>query len=130
MSALVAVLQILTALGMAGYWLIWFNTRHDEPWLPAGYLEHERVFVWPDSVTAVLLLVSAIGSLSGWSGSAVTSYVAAGMLLFLSIIDTAYFVQHGMLRRDRGGAGNGFILLATAGVAVASIAQHARDGLG
>lgn len=125
MNILLAIVQILTALGTLAFWATWFREEHHETWLPPGYVEHERVFVWPDGVTAALLLVSGIGTLAGWPGAAITSYIAAGMLLFLALIDGAYFLQHGMLRRERGGAVNLAVLILTTTVAFGSIAYHA-----
>ncbi len=36
--------------------------------------------------------------------------VAAGMMLFLAIIDATYFVQQGMFSRERGGVGNALLV--------------------
>jgi hypothetical protein len=124
MTVAVAVVQVLTALGLLGFWVRWFRQTHAEPWQPVGHVEYERVFVWPDSVAAVLLLISGAGALAGWSGAAVTSYVAAGMLLFLAIIDTAYYLQHKLLRLENGGAENLAILVTTTVVAFTSITHH------
>ena len=103
---LVAAIQILAALGIAGFWVTWFRTEHDEPWLPTGYLEHERCFVYPDSVLAVLMVVSAILLILGNALGERLALVCGGMMLFLVVIDTAYFVQNGMFAREKGGAGN------------------------
>jgi hypothetical protein len=32
--------------------------------------------------------------------------VCGGMMLFLLVIDTAYFIQNGMFAKEKGGAGN------------------------
>ena len=58
---IVAAIQILAAIGIARFWTTWLRTEHQEPWLPTGYVEHERCFVYPDSVLAILMVVSAIG---------------------------------------------------------------------
>ena len=59
-ARIVAAVQILTAIGIARFWITWLRTEHEEPWLPVGYVEHERCFVYPDSVLAALMVVAAI----------------------------------------------------------------------
>jgi hypothetical protein len=114
---LVAGAQVLAALLIAGFWLTWFRQPHTEPWLPAGYVEHERVFVFPDSVLALVLLVSAVLLVLEEQLGRSLALVAGGMLTFLGVIDLAYFAQHGMFRREREGVLNlalvvGVLLLA------------------
>ena len=57
---IVAAVQILVAMGIARFWTTWLRAEHEEPWLPTGYVEHERCFVYPDSVLAALMVVAAI----------------------------------------------------------------------
>ncbi len=102
----VAVLSVGTAIGIVVFWVGWLRTTHDEPWLPAGYVEHERAFVLPDGVLAVLLGSSAVLSVVEVGLGASLALVAAGMLLFLGLIDTAYFLRTGLFARERGGCGN------------------------
>ena len=103
---LVAAAQILTALGTIRFWIVWFRTGHREPWLPVGYVEHERVFVFPDSVLSTLLLVSAALLFLEHPLGPRLSLVCGGMMLFLTIIDVAYFAQHRMFARARNGREN------------------------
>lgn len=100
------LLQILTGVGILVFWVTWFRKNHTESWLPPGFVEHERAFVVPDSVLAALLIISGSLEISG-SGHAVrVAYLAAGMMTFLGLIDLTYFVQNGLVSRERGGAGN------------------------
>jgi hypothetical protein len=103
---IIAAVQILTAIGIAGFWITWLRTEHLEPWLPTGYVEHERCFVYPDSVLAALMVVSAILLLLGHGLGERLTLVCGGMMLFLTVIDTAYFLQNGMFAREKGGAGH------------------------
>lgn len=103
---LVAGAEVLAALLIAGFWLTWFRQPHTEPWLPTGYVEHERVFVFPDSVLALVLLTSAVLLILEERLGGSLALVAGGMLTFLGVIDLAYFAQHGMFRREREGALN------------------------
>lgn len=114
---LIAAWQTITALGIAAFWLTWFREEHAEPWLPQGYVEHERVFVFPDSVLALLLAASAVLQVAEEPVGASLALVCAGMLTFLGVIDAAYFAQHGMFARSRGGVINGGIIVSTLALA-------------
>ena len=103
---IVAVVQILVALGIIQFWVKWFRTEHNEPWLPTGYTLHERCFVYPDSVLAVLMVASAILLILGNSLGERLTLVGGGMILFLVVIDTAYFLQNGMFAKGKGGGEN------------------------
>ncbi len=103
---LLAALEIATALGIAHFWITWFRTEHREVWLPVGYVEHERVFVFPDTILSTLLVTAAALLLTGKPAGATLSLVCGGMMLFLAVIDVAYFAQHGMFARERNGLEN------------------------
>lgn len=103
-ARIVAAVQILVAIGIIRFWATWLRTEHEEPWLPTGYVEHERCFVYPDSVLATLMIVAAILLFFGSSLGERLSLVCGGMMLFLTVIDTAYFLQNGMFAKERGGA--------------------------
>lgn len=103
---IVAIMQLITSAGIIRFWIIWFRTEHKEPWLPPGYMEHERTFVYPDSVMSVLLIISAVLLFLEKPLGASLTLVCGGMMLFLTIIDIAYFAQHGLFAKDKGGAEN------------------------
>jgi hypothetical protein len=121
---LVAVLQIGTAIGIVVFWVTWLRTAHDEPWLPVGFVEHERAFVLPDSVLALLLGVSAVLQFLDHELGGPLALIAAGMLLFLGLIDAAYFARTGLFARDRGGIGNAAIVVWMLLLAVLLLARH------
>lgn len=106
----VAGLMLVTAIAIAGFWFTWSRERHDEPWLPKGYVEHEEVFVFPDAVLALVLAVSALLLLLGKPLGRSLALVTGGMLTFLGVIDLAYFARHGMFARQRGGLLNAGIV--------------------
>ena len=110
-TRIVAAVQILTAIGIAGFWITWLRTEHQEPWLPVGYVEHERCFVYPDSVLAALMVVAAILLLLGHALGERLTLVCGGMMLFLTVIDTAYFLQNGMFSKEKGGAGHRLLII-------------------
>ena len=103
---IVAAAQIIMAAGIIRFWIMWFRTGHTEPWLPAGYMEHERTFVYPDSVMSILMLISAVLLFLDKPLGASLSLVCGGMMLFLTIIDIAYFMQHNLFAKERGGVEN------------------------
>ncbi len=103
-ARIVAAVQILVAIGIVRFWMTWLRTEHEEPWLPTGYVEHERCFVYPDSVLATLMVVAAILLFLGSALGERLSLVCGGMMLFLTVIDTAYFLQNGMFAKEKGGA--------------------------
>ena len=108
----IAGLELAAALGIAAFWTTWFRGRHDEEWLPEGYVQHERVFVFPDSALAVLLVASAILLVNDHPLGRSLSLVCAGMLAFLGILDAAYFWQTGLFARERGGGLNAAVVVA------------------
>jgi len=103
---IVAVTQIIMAVGIIRFWIIWFRKEHKEAWLPPGYIEHERTFVYPDSVLSLLMIISAILLFLEKPLGASLTLVCGGMMLFLTVIDIAYFAQHGLFAKERGGVGN------------------------
>ena len=115
---IIAGLELATALGVAAFWMTWFRERHDEEWLPEGYVQHERVFVFPDSALAVLLVASAILLVNDHPVGGSLSLVCAGMLAFLGILDAAYFWQTGLFAKERGGGLNAAVVVAMLALAV------------
>lgn len=118
-----AALQLVAALSIAGFWLTWPREAHDEAWLPTGYVEHEQVFVFPDTVLAITLVVSAVLLVLEEPLGESLALVAAGMLTFLGVIDLAYFAKHGMFRAERGGPLNAGIVVGVLLLAVISFVR-------
>jgi hypothetical protein len=57
-------------------------------------------------VLAVLMLVSATLLILGNALGERLALVCGGMMLFLVVIDTAYFLQNGMFAKEKDGAAN------------------------
>ena len=114
----VAALELLAAVGIAAFWVTWFREDHGQAWLPPGYVQHERVFVFPDALLAVLLVVSAGLLVAGEPLGHSLSLVCAGMLAFLGIIDGAYFWQTGLFARERGGVANAAVVIGVLALSV------------
>lgn len=99
----VAALLVLGALVFFAYWIIWFRQSHDQSWLPPGYREHESPFVFSDTMLALLLLATAVLLVLEEPIGEHLALVAGGMLVFLGILDTAYFWKTGMFAPEREG---------------------------
>lgn len=108
----VAGLMVLGALIFAAFWVTWFRQEHDQAWLPAGYRDHEFPFVFSDTVLALLLLTAAILLVFEEPLGESLALVAGGMLVFLGILDAAYFWRTGMFAPAHEGYANLAIVLA------------------
>ena len=121
----VAGLELIAAAAIAGFWLTWSREPHDEPWLPAGYVEHEQVFMFPDTVLALTLVASAALLVFEEPLGRSLALVAAGMLMFLGVIDLAYFARHGMFTLERGGLLNAGIVFGVLLLALILVVRYA-----
>jgi hypothetical protein len=121
----IAVLEVVAALLITGFWLMWFREDHDEPWLPAGYVEHEAPFVVSDAALAVVLVSSAVLLVLEEPLGESLALVAGGMLGFLGLLDAAYFHRTGLLRRARGGILNAALVIAVLALSIVLIVRFA-----
>lgn len=103
-------LQLATSLGIVVFWIWWLRAEHDESTWPPGYRRHEQAFVLPDGMLAIMLVASSLASLGNIELASPLALVAAGMMLFLALIDLAYFAQQGMFAVARGGVGNAILV--------------------
>jgi len=100
-------LEVVWALLIIQNWIRMFTTEHDWSNHPVGYWIHEKPFVWPDAVIAVLMLISAWLLYSGdLVNGEKLSLVAAGMTLFLGIIDVVYEIQNDFHKKPLGSIGH------------------------
>ena len=104
--------MVCGALVFATFWVTWFRQAHDQPWLPAGYRDHETPFVFSDTVLALLLVAAAVLLVLEEPLGESLALVAGGMLLFLGILDAAYFWRTGMFRPEHEGWANLAIVIA------------------
>ena len=117
-------LQLATALGIVVFWIWWLRAEHDESAWPPGFRRHEQAFVLPDAVLAILLVASSLASLGNMALGAPLALVAAGMMLFLALIDLAYFAQQGMFAVARGGVGNAILVGWLLSLSVIMVIHH------
>lgn len=117
-------LQLAAALGIVVFWIWWFRAKHDESSWPQGHRQHERAFVVPDLLLACLLVVSSLTSMRDVAQGSRLALIAAGMMLFLAILDATYFVQQGMFERERGGVGNALLVGGLLTLSLVMILHH------
>lgn len=119
----IAGVEVATALGIAAFWLTWFGQAHDAPWLPVGYENHEAPFVYPDTMLAVVLVLAAVLQVTERAAGESLGLVAAGMLLFLGVLDLAYFTRTGLLARERDGLLNAGLVVSVLAVGIVLIVR-------
>ena len=94
-----AVLQIILAIGIVGFWIFFFKVENKNPEKEEWYLKHERSFPLPDlGLVAVCLLVAAVGLIIGDRFGIFFTIVAGGGLMFLGLIDLAFNLQNGLFK--------------------------------
>jgi hypothetical protein len=106
----VAVLEVIAAAGLAAYWATWLRQDHDEPDWPAGYVDHEKPFLYADAAIIGLLVVGAVLQVFEEPAGTSIGLVTGGMLLFLGIIDWAYLARTHMFDRAHHGVINAGIV--------------------
>jgi hypothetical protein len=91
-----AVLAVLTALGIAGFWIAFFTIGLTPAHLPACYLAYEHSFPVPDAALSVTLAVAGVLVLRGRELGRNLGLAAAGGLVFLGILDASFNLQQGV----------------------------------
>lgn len=114
----VAGVEVTTALGITLFWATWFGRPHDEPWLPVGYVDHEAPFVYSDTVLVLVLVAGAVLQIFERSAGDSLGLIAAGMLLFLGVLDLGYFARTGLFAREREGLLNAGLVISVLAVAL------------
>lgn len=104
--------MIGTAIGSVVYWVRWFRMPHDQEWLPAGYVGHERALLYPNVVMDILLVTAAVMTIFQRPNANDVGLLAAGMMGLLAIVDIAYLFDHDLFRTERGGRVNAAMVVA------------------
>ena len=96
---ILAILQIILAVGLVGFWIFFFKVENKNPEKEEWYLKHERSFPLPDlGLIMVCLLIAAAGLLIGERFGIFFTIVAGGGLMFLGLIDFAFNLQNGLFK--------------------------------
>ena len=92
---ILAILQIIFAVGLIGFWIYFFLVENKDPNQEEYYLKHERSFPLPDiGLIAVTLIIAAVGLLSSERFGIFFTIVAGGALMFLGLIDFSFNLQN------------------------------------
>ena len=96
---ILAILQIILAVGLVGFWIFFFKVENKNPEKEEWYLKYERSFPLPDlGLIMVCLLIAAAGLLIGERFGIFFTIVAGGGLMFLGLIDFAINLQNGLFK--------------------------------
>lgn len=96
LKRVIAVLQLLTGVGIILFWVGFFTVGLAPENPPVGYFAFEHSFPLPDSILALALIIAALLLLKGNPLGRPVSLAAAGGLVFLGMVDFSFNVQNGM----------------------------------
>jgi nucleoside-diphosphate-sugar epimerase len=93
-SIIIALLQLLTAVGLLGYWVLFYSVGLAPEELPAGYFAFQNSFTAPDIILALAFVRAATWLLSGDGlrrrrGQGL-SLACGGAMLFLGMLDISF----------------------------------------
>ncbi|MDD5398577.1 MAG: hypothetical protein PHU70_05785 [Dehalococcoidia bacterium] len=116
----IAILELLTAVGLILFWILFFTVGMAPKNPPPGYLAYEHSFPVPDGLLSILLLVAGIMLLLNNPLGVNLSLIAAGALLFLGALDISFNIQNGIYKISTGDLiSNAFINLWCVGFGIA-----------
>ena len=98
----IAVLELLTAVGLILFWIGFFTIGLAPKNPPKGYMEYEHSFPLPDGLLAILMLVAGTLLLLNNPWGSHLSLVAAGALVFLGVLDFSFNIQNGVYKISKG----------------------------
>ena len=94
-SILIAVFEILIALGVGGFWIYFFLVENKNLDKSAIYFGYERSFPIPDLLWVVpCLALAAIGLLRNSKWGIVFTIAGGGALIFLGLVDISFNAQN------------------------------------
>ncbi len=101
-------LMAVWAIIIIAFWTSFLSTMNEKDFshMPEGYLLHEKSFVWPDAVIAILLIAACYLLATGNPLGERIALVAGGMMLFLGVIDVAYEYANDMHKKPRASLGD------------------------
>ncbi|MBI9074949.1 MAG: hypothetical protein JEZ02_06020 [Desulfatibacillum sp.] len=91
-----AVLQIMTGVGIILFWIAFFTVGLAPANPPDGYFAFEHSFPLPDGVLCLCLIASGVMLLKGARSGRVLGLMGAGGLMFLGLLDFSFNIQNGM----------------------------------
>lgn len=95
-SIVLAIFEILIALGIGGFWVYFFLIENKNPDHSAVYFGFERSFPLPDLFWLVpCLIFAAIGLLLIQKFGVVLTIASGGALIFLGLVDISFNARNG-----------------------------------
>ena len=96
MEIVVAILQIIIAIGIIGFWLYFFKFENKNPERTAVYLGFERSFPVADlGWITPLLIISAVGLFLEEPFGIFFTVMSGSALVFLGLLDISFNLQQG-----------------------------------
>ena len=94
-NTLIAIFEILIALGLIGFWIYFFLIENKNPEKSEVYFGFERSFPVPDlGWVTPGLIIAAIGLLSEQRFGLFFTITSGSALLFLGLLDISFNVQN------------------------------------
>jgi len=101
LNIIIAILQILLALGFIGFWIFFFLVENRNPENTEIYLAFERSFPVPDlGWITPCLLVAAIGLIINEGFGLFFTIISGSALIFLGLLDISFNVQNGGYKKS------------------------------
>ena len=91
-----AILMIITAIGIVGFWVGFFTIGLAPQSPPPGYFVFEHSFPVADTVLAVALICSGILLLRDHPAGRDLGLASSGALIFLGLVDTSFNLMNEM----------------------------------
>ncbi len=89
-----ATLQLLTAIGLILFWLVFFTIGFENPNYPDYYTKFEHSFPLPDLFLCIILFLAYFNRNNiKWKNY---TLIAAGAMLFLGLCDFSFNIINGM----------------------------------
>jgi len=92
----IAVLELLTGMGLILFWIGFFTIGLAPENPPQCYFAYEHSFPLPDIVMAIFMLASGILLLKKRDAGRTLSLVCSGGLVFLGLLDFSFNIQNGV----------------------------------
>ena len=94
----IAVLELLTGIGLILFWIGFFTIGLAPENPPPCYFAYEHSFPLPDIILSIAMLASGILLLKNKAPGRTLSLVCSGGLLFLGILDFSFNIQNGIYK--------------------------------
>ena len=93
-----SVLLIGTAIGLIYYWIDFYIKGGVQAVNEDWYIRFEKAFTAADIWTAVCAIIGAIGLLAGKTYGLIFTFITAGSLIFLGLMDVTFNIQNNLYR--------------------------------